>query len=160
MEQQQQKKPGISRRAGVGLAKAWFYSLGITSVAREGQRIGGNLAALGAHVRRKLTDSPDNYRHETFEEAVQRLSLDEAHLMRQAHAFKVRANSWFTALMLATCWLAGIPFTNAPWSHALLCAGVMLMAFGKFITWRFRYSQIRDKELCSFTPWFFSPGRW
>lgn len=159
MEQQQQKKHGIARRAGVGLAKAWSYSLGITSLTREGKRIGGNVGALFAHVRRKLADSPDNYLHETFEEAVQRLGLDEAHLVRQARAFNVRANSWFAALMLSTCWLAGIPFTDAPWSHALLCAGAMFMTFAKFITCRFRYSQIRDQELYSFTPWFFS-GRW
>lgn len=157
---QQQHKHGIARRTGVGLAKAWSYSLGITSLARTGQRIGGNLGALGKHVHRKLTDSPANYRHESFEEAVDRLGLDEAHLVRQARAFNVRAISWLAALALATGWLAYLPWSNSPFLHFVLCLGLMFMAFAKSFTWRFRYAQIRDQELYSFGPWFLSPGRW
>jgi len=37
----EQKKRGIIRRAGVGIAKGRVYSLGITSAYREVQRIGG-----------------------------------------------------------------------------------------------------------------------
>ena len=160
MEQQQQKKHGIARRAGVGLVKAWSYSLGITSLAREGKRIGGNLGALGAHVRRKLSDSPANYRQESFKEAVQRLGLDEARLVRQARAFNMRAHSWFASLILATCWLAYISLSDAPIQHFILCVGLMFMTFAKSITWRFRFCQIRDQELYSFTTWLFSLGRW
>lgn len=156
----EQKKHGFARRATVGVAKAWAYSLGITSLAREGQRIAGNMGALGAHVRRKLNDSPANYRHEAFEEAVERLELDEAHLVRRGQDFNTRAASWFAALMLATGWLAYIPWSDAPLQHFILCLGLMFMTFSKSITWRFRYCQIRDAELYGFGPWFRSPGRW
>lgn len=157
MEQQQR---GIVRRASTNVAKAWAYSLGITSLVREGQRIAGNLATLGGQVRRKLADSPANYRHETFEAAIERLDLDEVHLVRQARAFNTRASSWFLALMLATGWLAYIPWSDSPVQHFVLCLGVMMMTFCKSITWRFRFCQIRDQELYSFGPWFFSPWRW
>lgn len=159
MEQKKQKR-GIVRRAGGGLAKAWAYSLGFTGLYRDGQRIAGNLAALGTNVRRKLTDSPANYRHETFEAAVQRLDLDGVHLIRQARAFNVRAASWFLALMLSTGWLAYLPWSDSPIQHFILCLGLMFMTFAKSITWRFRYCQIRDAELYSFGPWFRNPGRW
>lgn len=155
MEQKKQK-----RRIALGLAKAWAYSLGFTGLYRDGRRIGGNLSALANHVRRKLKDGPQNYRHETFREAVERLGLDEEHLIRQARAFNLRAHSWFAALMLSTAWLAAIPLSDAPWSHALVCVGAMSMTFAKAITNRFRFAQIRDAELYSFGPWFFSPARW
>lgn len=156
----EQKKPGIARRAAVGVGKAWAYSLGITSLAREFGRIGGNVAAGGGFVRRKLADGPQNYRNETFQEAIERLDLDEEHLVRQARVFSTRAWSWFASMMLATAWLARISISNAPWSHALLCFGLIGMSFAKSITWRFRFCQVRDRELYSFGPWFFNTRRW
>lgn len=156
----EQRKHGVARRAVVGVAKAWSYSLGITSLAHELGRIGGNVAAAGGWVRRKLADGSENYRHETFQEAVDRLGLDEAHLVRQGRAFNVRAHSWMAALLLATAWLAGAAWSDAPLLHVILCLGVMILAFSKAITWRFRACQIRDAELYGFGPWFLSPGRW
>jgi len=157
---EQNKKHGVARRAVVGVAKAWSYSVGITSLVRELGRIGGNVAAAGGWIRRKLADGPENYRHETFQEAVDRLGLDEAHLVRQWRAFNLRAHSWMAALLLATAWLAGAAWSDAPLAHGVLCLGVMFLAFSKAITWRFRACQIRDAELYSFVPWFLSPGRW
>lgn len=158
MEQQQR---GIIRRAGVGVARAWAYSLGLTGLLHEGQRIAGNVGAVGAHVRRKLSDGPENYRHETFKAAVLRLGLQEVDLVRQAKAFHIRAISWLVALMLATCWMAYIPWSGAPLQHFLLCLGVVFLTFSKSFTWRFRYCQIRDQDLSyDFWPWLFNPGRW
>lgn len=157
---EQQKKHGIVRRGAAGLGKAWAYSLGITSLWREGQRIGGHLGTGFEYVRRKLTDSPANYRKETFEEAVERLGLDEAHLVKQARAFNVRAFSWLASMSLAFLWMMWAPWSDSPISHFFLCLGVMILSFSKFITWRFRYCQIRDRELFSFGPWFSNPGRW
>lgn len=156
----EQQKHGLARRAVVGAGKAWSYSLGFTSLARELGRIGGNVATASIWVRRKLADGPQNYRTETFLEAVERLGLSEAHLVRQARAFNLWAHSWFCALLLSTAWLAGAALSNAPLLHGLLCLGVMMMTFSKAITWRFRACQIRDAELYSFFPWFFSPRRW
>lgn len=158
--EQQPKKHGVARRAVVGVAKAWSYSLGITSLARELGRIGGNAAAAGGWVRQKLSDGPKNYRHETFQEAVDRLGLDEAHLVRQWRAFNLCAHSWMAAFLLATVWLAGAAWSDMPLSHGILCFGAMVFTFSKAITWRFRACQVRDAELYSFGPWFFSPGRW
>ena len=155
-----EQKHGIVRRAGVGVAKAWAYSLGITSLYREGRRIAGSLGALGAGMRRKLSDGPENYRHETFEAAVQRLGLDGDELVRQARIFNLRAASWFAAMMLATSWMAYIPWSDAPLQHFVLCLGLVLMTGAKFITWRFRFCQIRDQELYSFMPWILNLGRW
>lgn len=154
------KQPGIARRAVVGVGKAWFYSLGLTGLAHELRRIGGNVIAAGGYVRRKLQDGPQNYRHETFQDAVDRLGLDDAHLVRQARAFNLRAFSWLAAMLLATAWLAGAAWSDAPLSHAVLCLGAIFMAFAKAITYRFRYCQVRQRELFSFAPWFCNPGRW
>lgn len=157
---EQQKKHGIVRRAAGGLGKAWAYSLGFTGLYRDVQRIGGNLSAAGAHVRRKLNDSPAGELRESFEEAVERLGLDEAHLVRQAHAFNVRAFSWLASMSLAFLWMMWTPWSDSPVSHFILCLGLMIMSFSKFISWRFRACQIRDRELFSFGPWFSNPGRW
>lgn len=157
---EQQQKHGLARRTVVGVGKAWSYSLGITSLARELGRIGGNLAAGSAWVRRKLADSPENYRNETFQDAVARLGLSDEHLISQARAFNLRAHSWMAALLLATAWLAAVAWSDAPLLHALLCFAAIALTFSKAITWRFRACQIRDAELYSFGPWFFSPGRW
>lgn len=159
MEQQQQKR-GIARRVGVGLVKALSYSLGITSLARTGQRIGGNLGALGKHVHRKLTDSPANYRHESFEEAVDRLGLDEAHLVRQARIFRRYAIWYFVATMTATAWLAYAPFTHRPINAVLMALGAIVISGLKWLKWNFHYCRIRDQEFHSFGHWIRSPGRW
>lgn len=162
MEQQQQKKHGIVRRAARGTFNAWAYSLGLTSLARTSKRIGGNLAEAGGYVRRKLKDSPANYRHETFEEAASRLSLDEARLVRQARAFNTRALSWLAAMVMATAWLGWLALSGTLTLQAfVLWLGLMFMTCAKSITWRFRFCQIRDQELYSFGPWFWSlGGRW
>lgn len=156
-----QKKHGIARRAVVGVGKAWSYSLGITSLARELGRIGGNVAAVGGYVRRKLADGPHNYRHETFQDAVDRLGLDEAQLIRQARAFNKWAFWWLAALLLTTLWLAGAVRSNAPVLHVILCFGMMLVTFAKASTWRFRFCQIRDHDFDhGFASWLMNPGRW
>lgn len=151
------KKHGIVRRAGVGLVKAWSYSLGITSLAREGQRIGGSVVG---NVRRTLADGPHNYRHETFEQAVARLGLDEAHLLRQAKLFQHYATWYFVATMAATAWLAYVPFTDHPFNALFVTLSALGLTGSKWLKWHFRFCQIRDHELYSFSPWFFSPGRW
>lgn len=156
----EQRKPGFTRRAIVGVGKAWFYSLGLTGLAHELGRIGGNVVAAGSYVRRKLQDGPQNYRHESFQAAVDRLGLDDAHLVRQARKFNTRAFSWLAAMLLATAWLAGAAWSDAPLSHAVLCLGTIFMTFSKAITARFRFCQIRDQDLYSFGPWFRSPARW
>lgn len=154
------KKPGIGRRAVVGVGKAWAYSLGFTGLARELGRIGGNVVAAGGYVRRKLQDGPQNYRHEIFQDAVDRLGLDDAHLVRQARAFNTRAFSWLAAMLLATAWLAGAAWSDAPLAHAVLCLGAIFMTFSKAITFRFRFCQIRDRSLYAFFSWFSDPSRW
>lgn len=162
MEQQQQKKPGIVRRAAGGTAKLWAFSLGLTGLWNTGKRIGGNLSSAGAHVRRKLKDSPANYRHETFEDAVERLGLDEAHLVRQARAFNVWAMSWLCAAILVAAWLFFFSVAGALTLPAfIICCGLTLITCAKSLTWRYRACQVRDRELYSFGPWFWSlGGRW
>lgn len=160
MEQLEQKKRGIVRRAAGGVGKAWAYSIGITSLVREGRRIGSNLFAAGAYVRHKLSDSPANYRQESFDDAVERLSLDEVHLVRQARIFKHYAIWYFVATMVATAWLAYTPFTDRPFNAFLMAIGAIAVTGSKWLTWHFRYCQIRDQELYSFGPWFRNPGRW
>ena len=159
--EQSKKQHGIVRRTAGGTAKVWAWSLGLTGLYRDVQRIGGNWSAAGAHVRRKLNDSPDKYRHESFDEAVERLSLDEAHLIKQAKAFNTRSLSWLASMVMASAWLAYLALSGTLTLQAfILWCGLMFMAGAKTITWRFRYCQIRDQELYSFVPWFRNPGRW
>lgn len=155
-----QKKPGIARRAVVGVGKVWAYSTGITSLARELGRIGGNLGGAAGAIRRKLSDGPQNYRNEKFQEAVDRLGLDEGDLVKLYKYCNTWGLGWLASLLLTTFWLAGAVWSNAPVLHVILCFGWMFVTFSKAITWRFRACQIRDAELYSFGPWFLSPGRW
>lgn len=158
---EQQKKHGIVRRSVVGVGRAWSYSIGLTSTVRELGRISGKVIDGFHFVRNKLADGPQNYRHESFQDAVERLGLDEAHLIRQAKAFSLRAHSWLAALLLATVWLAGAAWSDAPVLHVILCLGAMILAFSKAVTARFRFCQIRDTTLYGFGPWFWSlGGRW
>jgi hypothetical protein len=159
MNMEQTKKPGVARRAVVGVAKAWSYSIGLTSLARELGRIGGNLATVGGWVRRKLADGPQNYRHESFAEAVERLGLDEAHLIQQGRAFKQRAIWFFIATLAAAGALAYAPFTDHPVNAFFMALGALALTGARWLQWHFRYCQIRDAELYSFGPWFWSLGR-
>lgn len=155
------KKPGIARRMAVGTGKAWAFSLGFSGLAEELRRLAGGVTAAGRYVRAKLADGPQNYRRETFAEAVERLGLDEAHLLRQGRAFERRAIAWWMAFVLATCWMVlYLPFAERPGLFFLGCIGVVAMTFGNFLRWRFRYCQVRDRELYSFWPWFLNPRRW
>lgn len=159
--EQQKKQHGIVRRGAAGLGKAWAYSLGFTGLYHEGRRIAGTLGALGSHVRRRLNDSPANYRHETFEDAVERLGLDEAHLIKQANAFNTWSMFWLVALMLAAAWLAWLALSGSLTLSAFIdCLGLMFMTSAKSITWRFRFCQIREMEFFAFSPWLRNPGRW
>lgn len=159
--EQPKKQHGIVRRAAGGTAKAWAFSLGLTGLYSTGKRIVGNVGAAGAYVRRKLNDSPDNYRRESFEEAVERLHLSEEHLINQAKAFNTRSMSWLASMVLATGWLAWLAASDALTVLAfVLWLGLMFMTGALTITWRFRFCQIRDQELYSFVPWFSNPGRW
>lgn len=157
---QNQKKYGFARRAARGTAKAWAYSLGLTSLYSTGKRIGGNLSTVAAHVRRQLNDSQANYRHESFNEACARQGLDEAHLIRRARIFKHYATWYFVATMVATAWLAYTPFTDRPFNALLMAIGAIAVTGSKWLKYHFRYCQCRDQELYSFGPWFRNPGRW
>lgn len=162
MEQQTtKKKPGIVRRAATGTAKAWAYSIGLPSLLRTGKRIGGNLSAAGAHVRRQLNDSPANYRREMFIEAVERQGLDEEHLIKRAKIFNTASLSWLVAMLMVTAWLGWLALGTLTLKAFLLCLGLMFMTGAKTIIWRFRYCQIRDQSLeQGFVQWLHSPGRW
>lgn len=155
-----QPKKSLARRTTVFLAKGWAYSLGFTGIYEEVQRIGRGLGHARQHIREKLADGPQNYRHETFNAAVARLGLDEAHLIRQARSFRIRANSWFAAFLLTVGWMCYLPWAQHPYSFFLIDFGVMLMTYARSITWHFRVCQVRDRELYSFGPWVLSPSRW
>lgn len=158
---EQQKKPGIVRRAAGGTAKAWAYSIGLTSLYRTTKRIGGNLSAVGEHVRRQLNDSPANYRRESFHEACERQGLDEEHLIWQARIFKQCAAWCFLATMVATAWLAYVPFTDRPFSAFLLTVGIIFVTGSQWLKWHFRFCQIRDQSLeQGFVQWLLNPWRW
>lgn len=162
MEQQkQQKKHGIVRRAASGTAKAWAYSIGLTGLVNTGKRLGGGVGQVVAHARHQLNDKPENHRRETFEQAVDRLGLDEEHLIKQAKAFNTRSLSWLASMVMASAWLAYLALSGTLTPQAfILWLGLMFMTGAKTITWRFRYSQICHQELFSFGSFLRTPGRW
>lgn len=163
MEQQTpQKKSGIVRRAARGTAKAWAFSIGLTGLISTGKRIYGNLSAVGAHVRRQLNDSAADYRVESFDDAVNRLGIDEAHLIKQAKAFNTRSLSWLASMVMASACLAYLALSGTLTLQAfILWLGFMFMASTMTITWRFRFCQIRDQSLeQGFVQWLRNPGSW
>jgi hypothetical protein len=152
----QKQKRGIVRRVAVGTFNAWSYSVGLTSLGRTVGRIGGNVGKAADQLRRK-----QNHRKETFEDAVARLGLDEEDLIRQALIFRKYAVWYFVATMLATAWLAYAPYTSHPVSAVFVTTGIVIVTASKWLTWNFRFCQVRDRDLsCGFWEWFFSPGRW
>lgn len=157
---EQQKKRGIVRRAASTTAHLWAKSLGLVGLADTLQRIGNNAGDLFHLAKSRIQDKPENHRHETFDEAVARLDLNEEHLLRQAQAFRIRAWSWFVSTMLATAWLAYIPHSSHPVQGFIVATALIFMCFAKCITWHFRFCQIRDQDLYAFGPWFRNPGRW
>ncbi len=157
---EQQQKPGIVRRGAGAIGKGWAYSLGLTGLYRDGQRIAGSLGAAAGKAAAALRSSPARYRRETFEEAVQRMGLSEQDLLKQARVFNTRVNSWILSMCLAVGWLLAITISDSPWSHALVCFGLIFLSAGKALCWRFRWCQIRDLELYSFGPWACDPRRW
>lgn len=161
-QQEQQKKHGIVRRAAGGTAKAWAYSLGLTGLYSTLKRLGGKLAAIGSFVWQKLNDSSDNYNKESFDQAVARLCLDEAHLNKQAKAFNTWALSWLASIFVSIAWVGWLALSGMLTMQGfILWFFFMFMAGAKFITWRFRYYQIMDRELYSFGTWFRDNlGRW
>lgn len=159
--EQSKKQHGIVRRAAGGTAKAWAYSIGLTGLYSTVKRIGGNLSAVGAHVHSKLNDSPSNYRHETFDQAIERLGVDEAHMIKKAKAFNTRSLSWLASMLLASAWFGWLALSGTLTPQAfILWLGLIFMTGAKTITWRFRYLQICHQELFSFGSWFRNPGRW
>ncbi|MBY0576404.1 MAG: hypothetical protein K2P67_07405 [Gallionellaceae bacterium] len=158
---EQQKQHGIVRRAAGGLGKAWAYSIGLTGLYRTTKRIGGNLSAVGEHIHRQLNDSEANYRHESFNDACESLNLDEEHLIRQARIFKRYAAWCFLSTMVATAWLAYVPFTDRPFSAFLLTVGIIFVTGSQWLKWHFRFCQIRDQSLeQGFVQWLLNPWRW
>lgn len=158
---EQTKRPGIARRAVVGVAKSWSYSIGLTSTVREGIRIWGDIVEGYRFVRRKLADGPHNYRNETFQDAVDRLGLDETHLLQRARIFRLYANVGFVAMMVATGWLAYVPFTDRPINALFLTLGLIAATGSQWLTWHYRYCQIRDHDHdLGFGTWLMNPGRW
>lgn len=157
----QADKHGIARRAAVGVGRLWAYSLGITSLVRTGHRIWGRLDTGADYVRRKLADGPQNYRRESFNEAVERLGLDEADLERRACLYRSYAIWNFLAMMVATGWLAYVPFTDH-FVNALLLTLCLIAAIGsQWLMWHYRYCQLRDRDLeTGFGAWLMNPGRW
>ena len=161
--QPQPQKRGLVRlvkQSAAGLGRGWAWSLGLTSFKNEGVRITNNVSGLGRYVHRKLTEQP-SCRHEKFDDAVQRLGLTDADLIRQAKAFNSRAANWFLSAAIGLLWLAFLPTSSSPFSHALLCSGVILMSSAKAVTWRFRFCQIREQELFGFGEWLRGEaGKW
>ena len=147
------------RRAAVGVAKGWSYSVGLTSLAATVHRIGGDVSNLAGHVSQALAKK--QYRHETFQEAVDRLGLTPADLTRQAARFNTLSFSWMGASLLTVSWMLYLSWTGQLHLQSLLmCLSTLAMTTSKFTASRFRACQLRDRELYAFTPWAFQPGRW
>ncbi|ARU31737.1 hypothetical protein CAP31_08620 [Sulfuriferula sp. AH1] len=150
----------LIKQSAVGLGKGWAWSLGLTSLKNEGVRIASNVSDLGAYVHRKLTEQP-TCRHESFNDAVDRLGLTEEDLIRQAKIFNSRAANWFLSAAIGLLWMAFLPTSNSPFSHFLLCFGIILMSSAKAVTWRFRFCQIREEQLFGFGEWLRGEaGKW
>lgn len=148
-----QKQRNIFVRGGHAVGRFWLWSTGVGTLGSQLGRIGSNLKGFIQQGQRR------EYRHETFEDAVSRLSLDEQHLIRQARSFNLVAAVWFLMMTLALGWLSLAPRSDSPLAHVLISLGLVWVCFAKWITWRFRFCQIRDQELYSLQSWIVS-GKW
>ncbi len=145
-----QKQRNIFVRSSRAVGRFWLWSTGFSSLGNQLGRIGSNLKGFIQQ------GQPREYRHETFEEAVSRMSLDEQHLIRQARSFNLIAATWFFMMCLSLLWLSLAPRSDSPLAHVLISLGLIWVCFAKSITWRFRFCQIRDQELYSFQSWIVS----
>lgn len=158
----EQRQHGFARRAAVGLVTGWSYSVGLTGALLAVIRLVKRVWNALRFVRSRLADGPENYRRETFSEAISRLDLNETDLARQAKLLR-RCAVWnFIATLAATISLAYSPFMPQHQFNAFLMSLGAVFVFGsKWLTFHYRYCQLRDRNLdYGFGNWLLNPGRW
>jgi hypothetical protein len=159
MQNTKQKKHYV-RRGAVSVAKGWLYSVGLTSLAESGKRIGGRIGGLGNYVWHEITGKKQ-YRNETFQEAVQRQGLSTEDLIRRAHLFQRQSFLWLALAMSSAGLQLYYSFHGGltPTAVLLSCA-FELMAIAKTIAYRFNVCRVRDEAFYDFLPWLMAPSRW
>lgn len=93
------------------------------------------------------------FRHETFEEAIQRLGLSKQDIEDKRRQFDLMA--FFYGLLSLLCFLYMLmaPFSPHPIAHGFLMFGVFVVFFTKYIGFRFRIAQIRAQQFFEFKDW-------
>lgn len=147
-----QKQRNIFIRSGRAVGRFWLWSTGVQSLASQ-------LGRTGSAVKGFVQMQTRSHRVETFEQAVSRMSLSEQHLIRQARSFNWLATWYFFGMCLSFLWLSLAGRSDSPLAHVLISLGLAWVCFAKWITWRFRFCQIRDQKLYSFQSWIVS-GKW
>lgn len=138
-------------RTAVSVITGWTLAKQVASVASDAIDTANRLGQLAKSAFKRH----EPYK-ETFEDAAQRLGLAAANIRSAEQSFAKRTAWWFVGLVMGFVFFALTPLVANPISHALLSGGVMILSAAKALVWRFRYCQIRDRELYDFGPWFFS----
>ncbi len=95
-----------------------------------------------------------HYRHESFEDVVQRLNLSEDDLNQRADFLAALAFLFGLIAVIAFFFLLATPLSPSPINHAMMSFGVAFVAGAKYVTTRFRVAQIRARNFFDFSAWF------
>lgn len=128
-------------------AKSYAMSavtFGISDMGDTGRRL-KNIAAAVSKKRR--------YRVETFSQAVERQGLTEQHIVTRMGQVKATADLLAMVSAVTLILLIVAVMRDWPFMAVSLLALVTTWAVLQMMVWRFRYDQIRHRELYGFKDW-------
>lgn len=136
-----------TRTAIARLSKAYVWS-----VAGDWSEVRENVGHVQQRLRALLGGK---YRTESFEDAVDRLGLTNETLKRRHDQLAGLSIIYGIIVIVALLFLAATPISDHPFNHALMSLGTAILAGTKFLSARFRVSQIRAGDLFGFWQWLF-----
>lgn len=145
---------GLINKAARGagwVARGWSYSIGLTTLAGSFVRIGRDVSSAV----RAGTSKKQQYRVETFQDAVERLALTDKDLAERYSELSGMAFLYGFVTLIALVFFMLTPLSAHPFNNFLMSLGVAWMSGAKWVTTRFRMAQIRSRELFGFWDWFF-----
>lgn len=134
----------------LSVASGWYMMKQVAGVAVEGTAAAKRVLGLGKDVFKRHKASRHN---ETFAEAAARLNLTDADLHDREEEFHFRSALAFLSIVAGFAFFVFFPTVTHQVSHILMSAGVMAVGAAKWLSWRFRACQVRDRDLYSFGSW-------
>ena len=143
-----QRRPAPTKKPRRG-----FWHLYRTSLVGDLSVISKSFSRTRERFAKLAEEREASARHETFQEATQRLGISEDRLEKTLHALELRAAIWFALCAVAFCSLTLSGISAHPVNQAVLSIGVLLLGASQAAKSRFRAAQIHRRQLFGFWAW-------